>query len=146
MGEQFNSNSITMQAFFFLLMAAVAFAEPEAKPEAEADPALLYPSYYGYPYASYGYGYYGYPYAYSNYYGYGYPYNYGYRYLWKRDAEADGKPVSYYANSGGAVHIVKRDAEANPEADAQYYYGRYYGYARPYGYYGYPYGRYYWGK
>merc|ERR1712012_1088455 len=49
MGEQFNSSSITMQAFFFLLLAAVAFAEPEAKPEAEADPALLYSSYYGYP-------------------------------------------------------------------------------------------------
>merc|ERR1712012_1220930 len=49
MGEQFNSSSITMQAFFFLLLAAVAFAEPEAKPEAEADPALLYSSYYGFP-------------------------------------------------------------------------------------------------
>merc|ERR1712136_631820 len=45
------------------------------------------------------------------------------------------KAASYYANSGGAVHIVKRDADA----DADAYYGVY-GYA-PYrsAYYGHPY-------
>ena len=53
----------------------------------------------------------------------------------------------YYANSGGAVHIVKRDAESNPDADASPeslyagYYGHYpttyhYGYAGLGGYYG----------
>ena len=219
--------------FAILLLAAVAFAEPEAKPEAEADPALLYSSYYGYPYAHsgyYGYGgygsYYG-GYPYSSYYGgyggyYGSPYA-GYR-LWKRDAEAKPeaeaeadpavlyssayahhaypyanyaygypyayaahtyaapavtthavatpavtyaapahtyaapahvsyvKPYSYYANSGGAVHIVKRDAEPKADADAQYYYNRYYGYGGYRyggygGYYGYPgYGYYGYGK
>merc|ERR1711872_1168898 len=36
------------------------------------------------------------------------------------------KAASYYANSGGAVHIVKRDADADADADA--YYGVY-GYA-----------------
>merc|ERR1712168_1698286 len=47
------------------------------------------------------------------------------------------KAASYYANSGGAVHIVKRDADADADADA--YYGAY-GYA-PYrsAYYGHPY-------
>merc|ERR1711872_216029 len=47
------------------------------------------------------------------------------------------KAASYYANSGGAVHIVKRDADADADADA--YYGVY-GYA-PYrsAYYGHPY-------
>merc|ERR1711946_86131 len=29
------------------------------------------------------------------------------------------KAASYYANSGGAVHIVKRDAEATADADAE---------------------------
>merc|ERR1711963_294056 len=132
MGEQFNSSSITMQAFFFLLLAAVAFA----KPEAEADPAVLYANaYYAYPYAHYAYGY---PYAHT-YAAYTHaPVTY--------TAPVAYKPYTYYANSGGAVHIVKRDAEPKADADAQYYYGRYYGYARPYGYYGYPYGRYYWGK
>merc|ERR1711973_486585 len=43
------------------------------------------------------------------------------------------KAASYYANSGGAVHVVKSDADA----DALY---GYYGYARPYAYtYGHPY-------
>merc|ERR1711872_559954 len=51
------------------------------------------------------------------------------------------KAASYYANSGGAVHVVKRDADAEPtaDADADALYG-YYGYARPYAYtYGHPY-------
>merc|ERR550539_1656747 len=40
---------------------------------------------------------------------------------------------SYYANSGGALHIAKREAEAKPEAeaDAAYYYS---GYHHPYAY------------
>jgi hypothetical protein len=56
------------------------------------------------------------------------------------------KPVSYYANSGGAVHTVaKREADAwGPYGYYRGYYGRYgYPYGRR-GYYGYPYGRYYW--
>merc|ERR1712010_394042 len=70
------------------------------------------------------------------------------------------KPYTYYANSGGAVHIVKKreaEAEAEPEAEADpqawyaysgyhpYAYGRHYGYAgyrySPYTY-GYRYGGY----
>ena len=73
----------------------------------------------------------------------------------------------YYANSGGAVHIVKRDAEASPDADAEaspeslyagYYgaypttyhyglagYGGYYGLGGYGGYYGLGYRGYYWG-
>merc|ERR1719309_1642999 len=57
----------------------------------------------------------------------------------------------YYANSGGAVHIVKRDAEAEPAADADadaalygYSYGGYHPYAysayrHPFAYSGYRY-------
>merc|ERR1719391_528920 len=39
--------------------------------------------------------------------------------------------AGYYANSGGAVHIVKREAEADADADAAYYYS---GYRSPYVY------------
>merc|ERR1712134_25499 len=39
--------------------------------------------------------------------------------------------AGYYANSGGAVHIVKREAEAEADADAAYYYS---GYHHPYAY------------
>jgi len=209
-----------MKFLALLLLVALAHAEPESAPDAEADAeaAPWYYGYYGHPgyYGGWG-GYYGR--RWGGYYGYGYPY----RYWWKRDAEPDQhpiqkreaeeaeakpallyagyyghypttlhygvagypyahhpyalahpavtyaapvaptvavKPYTYYANSGGAVHIVKRDAEAgypyaaeagpnpgaNPEAEASpesYYYG-YYGH--PYrwgGYYGRGWGGYY---
>jgi len=59
----------------------------------------------------------------------------------------NAKPYSYYAHSAGVVHAVaKREAEAEPEADAQYYnWNRGYGYypnSMNYGYSGYPYNRY----
>ena len=46
------------------------------------------------------------------------------------------KAASYYANSGGAVHVVKRAADAEADADAYYYGGYPYGYSayRGYGY------------
>merc|ERR1712027_28014 len=55
-----------MKTFAIVLLAAVAIAEPEAKPKADADPYLLYGGYYGHGLGySLGYrGYYGYPYAY----------------------------------------------------------------------------------
>merc|ERR1711936_629323 len=156
-----------------LLLVALAHAEPESAPDAEADAeaAPWYYGYYGHPgyYGGWG-GYYGR--RWGGYYGYGYPY----RYWWKRDAEPEAnreeaeakpamlyagyyghypttlhygvagypyahhpyalahpavtyaapvaptvavKPYTYYANSGGAVHIVKRDVEANPEANPE---------------------------
>merc|ERR1711902_308845 len=113
--------SVNMNKFLAIAcLAAVAVA----KPEAEADPALLYGAYgyaglghVGYPYAGYGYGYAGYPYA------------------------GAGR---YVANSAGVVHVAKREAEA--EADAAYFYGGYgyaglghVGYPYAYGYAGYPY-------
>merc|ERR1712158_150158 len=84
--------------------------EPEAKPEAKADPWLGY------------YGYAAHPYAYSGLYHHayaGYPYATHGLYYGKRSADAE--PT----------------AAAEPAADADAYYG-YYGYgARPYyGYYG----------
>merc|ERR1712142_672021 len=68
-----------MKFFVAACLVAAAFAEPEAK--ADADAALLYGA-YGYA------GYSGYPYA-VGYSGYaGYPYSYGH-YIGKREAEAE---------------------------------------------------------
>jgi len=106
-------------------------------PAAEAKPALLYSGYYPYYHYPY-YTHYTHPVTYTT------PVTYAH-------------PYTYYANSGGAVHIVKRDAESRPEADPKaeadpesWYYG-YYGYPYRryygYGYYGHPYRYgYYWGK
>jgi hypothetical protein len=108
---------------------------PAAEPAAA--PALLYSGYYPYYHYPY-YTHYTHPVTYTT------PVTYAH-------------PYTYYANSGGAVHIVKRDAESRPEADPKaeadpesWYYG-YYGYPYRryygYGYYGHPYRYgYYWGK
>merc|ERR1711862_98221 len=107
-----------MKFAFVVCCAALAAAEPEAKPKADADPYLLYGG-YGLGYAGH-YGYTGYPYTYGYYgkrsadaepeadaallyggygyglgyrtYGYGYPYAYGaYGYYGKRSADAEPK-------------------------------------------------------
>merc|ERR1712077_187834 len=67
------------------------------------------------------------PYTYAGYHPYTYGYHpYAYNYV---------KPYTYYANSGGAVHIVKkREAEAEAEADPNAWYGYGYGYRPYYGY------------
>merc|ERR1712018_155801 len=105
----------TMKLLALLFLAAVVLAEPEAKPEAEADP--------GY----YGYGYRGFNGGWGGYFGgyYGYPYGYP---LWKRDAE------------GGAEEPAE-----GPKADPQVLYTNDYthGFYSPYYYspyyiYGYP--------
>merc|ERR1711937_909874 len=150
----------------FLAIACLA-AVAVAKPEAEADPALLYGA-YGYA----GLGHVGYPYAY----GYaGYPYAYGYAgYPYAAAGYASYSPSAstsiaglapaavpavaggyagagrYVANSAGVVHVAKREAEA--EADPALLYGAYgyaglghvgyaghVGYPYAYGYAGYPY-------
>merc|ERR1719412_3514124 len=68
-----------MKFALVVCFAALAAAEPEAKPEAKADPWLAYG--------------YGYPYAYGAYraYGYGYPYTYGYYGKRSADAEPEAK-------------------------------------------------------
>merc|ERR1711915_30378 len=162
----------TMKFALVVCFAALVACEPEAKPEAEADPWLAY-----------GYG--AYPYAYGGYraYGYGYPYAHHGLYYGKRSAEAEPKaeaeadPWYTYGAYGlgyagyhglgyrtygypyahhGYAYYGKRSADAEPaaepKADADAYYG-YYGYgARPYygyglGYrgYGLGYRGYYWG-
>merc|ERR1711863_108761 len=86
-----------MKFLAVLLLVALAHAEPESAPDAEADAeaAPWYYGYYGHPgyYGGYG-GYYGR--RWGGYYGYGYPY----RYWWKRDAEAEEPD-----------QMVKREAE-----------------------------------
>merc|ERR1711874_964343 len=68
----------TMKFALVVCFAALVACEPEAKPEAEADPWLGY------------YGYAAHPYAYGGYraYGYGYPYAHHGLYYGKRSAEA----------------------------------------------------------
>jgi len=143
----------------FLVVLAL-FAAAAAEPEAEADPWVYYThgaaAYHPYTYG-YGYPYYQYvaptvkvadekveevveakaaevkkpvvythPYYYGGYAGLHYPYAYNYAPV----AHTVVKPYTYYANSGGAVHVVKkREAEADADPNAWYGYG--YGY-RPY--------------
>merc|ERR1712154_3865 len=104
----------------YVLPTVKAAEEKAEEPVVEAKAAEVKPVVYTHPY------YYG---------GYGYPYAYNYAPV----AHAVVKPYTYYANSGGAVHIVKkREAEAEPEAEADpnAWYGYGYGY-RPYWGYGY---------
>merc|ERR1712119_256185 len=96
MGHSGLNAQITMKFALVVCFAALVACEPEAKPEAEADPALLY--------STYGYG--AYPYAYGAYGAYGYAHAYP------------------YAHHG--LYYGKRSAEAEPKADADaYYYGAY---------------------
>merc|ERR1711953_1378928 len=82
MGTQFLIRTRTMKFLVVLALVAAAYAEPEAEANAEAEPWWY--SNYGYasPYYS------GYRYGYSPYYNWG-----GYRYLWKRNAEAKAQPL-----------------------------------------------------
>merc|ERR1712168_1238741 len=69
-----------MNTIAIAVLPAVAFAEPEAKPKADADPYLLYGGY------GYGLGHLGY----AGYYGHGL----GYSYCGKREAEAEPKAAA----------------------------------------------------
>jgi len=160
----------------FLVVLAL-FAAASAEPEAEADPYFYYATHGAYPY-TYGYHGYPYVYntlaapvvakaaepveekaaepveekkpvvyTYPHVYG-AYPYAH-YNYAPVTYASHYVKPYSYYANSGGAVHVVKREAEAKADPEAWYSaYSGYHPYAYNYGYryspytygYGYPYG------
>jgi len=138
----------------FLAIACLA-AVAVAKPEAEADPALLYGAYgyaglghVGYPYAGYGYGYAGYPFAAAGYASVSPSASTSIAGLAPAavPALAGGYAGAgrYVANSAGVVHVAKREAEA--EADPALLYGAYgyaglghVGYPYAYGYAGYPY-------
>merc|ERR1711874_569588 len=85
----------TMKFALVVCFAALVACEPEAKPEAEADPALLY--------STYGYG--AYPYAYCGLYHGCAGYHAGY-------------PYAYYGKRSA-------DAEPEAKADADAYYGYY---------------------
>merc|ERR1711910_141139 len=149
-----NSKHIKMNKFLAISCMAVAAM---AAPEAEADPYLLYGGYGGY-----GLGGYGYPYGL----GYGYahaavaPVAAGYASVSPSasvsiaglagaavPAVAGGYAAAgrYVANSAGVVHVAKREAEADAEADPYYAYGYHgLGYAGYHGlgyagYAGYPY-------
>merc|ERR1719278_1442136 len=141
----------TMKFALVVCFAALVACEPEAKPEAEADPYLLYGAYaHPYAYGAYGaYGYGAYPYAHHGlYYGkrsaeaepkadadayYGvYGYGLGYHGLGYRYGYA-GYPYAHRAYYYGKRSAdAEPTAAAEPAADADAYYG-YYGYgARPY--------------
>merc|ERR1711929_52352 len=129
MGIQwFAVSSKMMKSIVFAALVAAAFADAEPKADADA----YYGGYYGlgaYGYSGLGYRSYG-----------AYPYSYGaYSYA--------AHPYSY-----GAYHAIgKRSADAEPAADADAYYGGYYGLGaygysglgyRSYGAYPYSYGAY----
>merc|ERR1719464_2165483 len=105
--------------FAVLLLAGLAFAEPESTPEAEADPAA--DAWYGYYGHGYGYGGYGYGHRYGGY--YGYP-GYGY-YRGKRDAEAEADPAVLASSSAVTVPQPFTYGLRHPYAAA-------YGYGLPY--------------
>merc|ERR1740123_784665 len=83
-----------IKSIVFACLAVAAFAEPEAKPDADA--ALLYGA-YGHPYFG------AYPYGLRSYAYGGYPYTYGAHYIGKREAEADAKPEADAAYLYGAI-------------------------------------------
>merc|ERR1711922_33796 len=147
------SKESTTKSFAFVCLFAAAYAAPAADADAEADPALLY--------SSLGYGFH-HPYTYGAYAPYAVvksvvetpakvkttvhaaPVVYsGVHHaavaapvVYNTAAHVAAPVVHtarYYANSGGAVHIVKReaDAKADADADAAYYYS---GYHNPYAY------------
>merc|ERR1712137_281095 len=98
---------IVLGAFNMNKFAVVVCLAAAVNAEADADAALLY--------GAYGYG--GYaaaPYAYG-----AYPYAAAY---------AAGYGVTNGANTAGVVHVAKRSADAEPEADADAYYLGYGGY------------------
>merc|ERR1712203_1339574 len=108
-----------------ILLAIALFGAVQAAPEAEADAAAWYGGYYGY-----GLGYYG---GYRGY--YGLPAYYGHAAAVQAGAPyANGWTDG--PNNGLGPHLLgKREAEAEPEAEAAAYYGGYYGYGGL-GYYG----------
>merc|ERR1711887_52896 len=135
-----------MKIIAIVLLAAVAFAEPEAKPKADVDPYLLY--------GGYGLGHLGY----AGHLGYGGYYGHGLGYYGKREAEAEPKADAdpyllyggyrhlgyggyggYYGHGLGYGYYGKREAEPKADADPYLLYGGYYGHG---GHYGYPYGGY----
>merc|ERR1712110_1374709 len=135
--QQFNMNKF---AVVVCLAAAV-------NAEADADAALLYGAYGygGYAAAPYAYG--AYPYAAA------YAAGYGVTNGANTASIAGLAPAAvpavaggyagagrYVANSAGVVHVAKRSADAEPEADADAYYLGYGGYGYGLGYAGYGYG------
>merc|ERR1711942_541320 len=119
-------NKKMLKTVAIALLAAVAFAEPKAKPKADADPYLVYGGYDGH--------------------GLGYT-----TYIGKREAEADPKAAAdpyrlygryggyglgyggYYGHGLGYYGFGKREAEPKADADPYLLYGGYYGHGLGYG-------------
>jgi len=137
-----------------LFLAGLAFADEEAGPSAEADPAAWYGGYYGYGRPYYG-GYYG------GYYGYGHRYGYGYYGRKKREADPAVVATTHaapaviphlgYALGAPYLHhavphtytVAHKDAVVTPGkvdvkvATAPVVYAGHYGYGLPYAHWGY---------
>merc|ERR1719347_1206190 len=134
-----------MKFFAVACLIAAAFAEPEAK--ADADAALLYGG-YGYTglgYAGLGYsglGYAGYRYPYTGYSAYA-PYTYGARVIGKRSADAEPKADADPALLYGAYGYTGLGYAGYA---GRLGYSAYAGYPYLGGYAGYGYGGYAWGK
>merc|ERR1711993_156795 len=128
-----------IQQFNMYKIALVVCLAAFVKADADADAQLLYGAYGygGYAAAPYAYG--AYPYAGA------YAAGYGVTNAANTVGIAGVAPAAlpavagrYVPNSAGVVHVAKRSADAEPEADA--YYGAYglgYGYGGLYGGYGY---------
>merc|ERR1711944_287262 len=137
-----NSKHIKMNKFLAISCMAVAAM---AAPEAEADPYLLYGGYGGYGLGGYYGGYYGgYPYAHAAGYASVSPSS-SVSIAGLAGAAVPAVAGRYVANSAGVVHVAKREAEADAEADPYYAFGYHgLGYAGYHGlgyagYTGYPY-------
>merc|ERR1719308_182948 len=101
-----------MKIISIACLAAVAFAEPEAKPK--ADPYLLYGG-YGLGHLGYSTGYYGH-------------HGLGYSYIGKREAEAepkaDAKPYLYGYGGYGLGHLGYSTGLYGHHLGYSHYYGK----------------------
>jgi len=106
---------------FLVILALVALVACEPESEAKAGPESDAESWYGFGYPSTFYR--GSHYPFYNYHQTAYPVIYNpamtARFIQPYNRHFVQPYNRYYANSGGALHVVKREAEADSEADSE---------------------------